>query len=968
MEDLKIEEENGVRSKVLPQDGTKLGSNQEGREQQFTEMDDNVVIALQTVGTKEEKPPDEYSVVGTTEMHGGFTEYIVEEKLDMMRDAKDITAPRALVKVDKSVGTNDTLEDLQRALTYEIIFSTLLEKKVLAIKRECEERKRAKRMERKSIGRILFSRKLFGGSHKSRGDSEPDVFMRGELGAVLTSPPAPLRTTKAAKKATSSRDERHIGDEIEIVSCSASNGSQRSQIKQATRAQKVHDGAAAGSAADDSITSTLSNSSDKNGIGAVVAESGGALPLRKHSLLVRAQTHTPAEVMTSSSGSGDSRAHAHRRSMSGTNGNGNGAMGGLPISLLERTYDTTSLASGYDNGTCARLHTSTMADDSLTSLRDSIEGLSFASSHCAVSFGGAEIIPEEAASLLYERARIAKRLRILEAKSISAQCSPILPRHLINAIAAPPPELVSPLAKLAPSNETSLAATASAARHINTPTTAVPYSVSASKVATAISTTSGSVIQQTVPVTTSNKITQTKQHIFRHQVSYTDSTYGGAGDFGDASAYSRYISRQNTSEDSANLTVSTFLNQSDSLSLHAPIYSPTGSATGGDSGGVAIGAFMLGARFKSKSTSLLVVRGNGRSCASPQTQILRAPLAEPMRLTDGTTTIGTCVSGIMPSNIIHNEQLVDSLNTKTFASAGNAPPNRIISQSKTTTTAAGNVIFTQPYPSSTHAAIYESIPSDSQTTTAVIALNGSGFRNGNVSGVIVSSSAVPGDTSKLNRMTSTSTGSSVAPTGCCTTTKSSSRDRGEEKQRFIPNWPSRQSGSDDEYRKRKRKYKRHHRCSDPVLVYPTPNGLQHCILSMPSNEPLQLQYNDDFAYDLQIEMDSDKTDDLEEIVPSNHHRHRRHRHNRHKKRHRHKNPKILVQDLETRVVKVVDPDDLSQRARWTIIVTACLLLIMCLMLVGITLRMAPLIDDMGVYVSLLFDCYPCVGFCCTFSN
>lgn len=45
--------------------------------------------------------------------------------------------------------------------------------------------------------------------------------------------------------------------------------------------------------------------------------------------------------------------------------------------------------------------------------------------------------------------------------------------------------------------------------------------------------------------------------------------------------------------------------------------------------------------------------------------------------------------------------------------------------------------------------------------------------------------------------------------------------------------------------------------------------------------------------------------------------------------------------------KVIDPDDLSQRARWTIIATACLLLLMCLLLVGVTLRMAPIIDDMG---------------------
>lgn len=43
----------------------------------------------------------------------------------------------------------------------------------------------------------------------------------------------------------------------------------------------------------------------------------------------------------------------------------------------------------------------------------------------------------------------------------------------------------------------------------------------------------------------------------------------------------------------------------------------------------------------------------------------------------------------------------------------------------------------------------------------------------------------------------------------------------------------------------------------------------------------------------------------------------------------------------------MESDDLPERARWTIIFTAVLLLVMCLFLVGITLRMAPLIDDIG---------------------
>lgn len=72
----------------------------------------------------------------------------------------------------------------------------------------------------------------------------------------------------------------------------------------------------------------------------------------------------------------------------------------------------------------------------------------------------------------------------------------------------------------------------------------------------------------------------------------------------------------------------------------------------------------------------------------------------------------------------------------------------------------------------------------------------------------------------------------------------------------------------------------------------------------------------------------------------------RHHHHRHCKKKRHKKRKILVHDLDDQSVKVIDPDDLPKRARWTIIATAFLLLIMCLFLVGITLRMAPIIDDM----------------------
>ncbi|XP_032512773.1 uncharacterized protein LOC116766786 isoform X3 [Danaus plexippus] len=79
-------------------------------------------------------------------------------------------------------------------------------------------------------------------------------------------------------------------------------------------------------------------------------------------------------------------------------------------------------------------------------------------------------------------------------------------------------------------------------------------------------------------------------------------------------------------------------------------------------------------------------------------------------------------------------------------------------------------------------------------------------------------------------------------------------------------------------------------------------------------------------------------------------RRKRHAHT-HTHTHTHKPRKhrtLLVSaiDEQAKVIHVLDPDELPRRARYTIMVTACLLLFLCLLLVGVTLRMAPLIDDM----------------------
>ncbi|KAK0169648.1 hypothetical protein PV328_011752 [Microctonus aethiopoides] len=55
---------------------------------------------------------------------------------------------------------------------------------------------------------------------------------------------------------------------------------------------------------------------------------------------------------------------------------------------------------------------------------------------------------------------------------------------------------------------------------------------------------------------------------------------------------------------------------------------------------------------------------------------------------------------------------------------------------------------------------------------------------------------------------------------------------------------------------------------------------------------------------------------------------------------------IIMTDIPE--VMLVDHDELPPRARWTIVATACLLFAMSILLVGVTLRMAPIIDDMVI--------------------
>ena len=107
----------------------------------------------------------------------------------------------------------------------------------------------------------------------------------------------------------------------------------------------------------------------------------------------------------------------------------------------------------------------------------------------------------------------------------------------------------------------------------------------------------------------------------------------------------------------------------------------------------------------------------------------------------------------------------------------------------------------------------------------------------------------------------------------------------------------------------------------------------------------KIHYDEDDYVALNLEGELEEEEEEEESLSGpekrDDKRERYHRPRRKRKRRRRiVEPEVLEEEY-------VDPEELPPRARWTIMATACLLLAMSLLLVGVTLRMAPIIDDMG---------------------
>ncbi|XP_015116223.1 uncharacterized protein LOC107040598 [Diachasma alloeum] len=116
---------------------------------------------------------------------------------------------------------------------------------------------------------------------------------------------------------------------------------------------------------------------------------------------------------------------------------------------------------------------------------------------------------------------------------------------------------------------------------------------------------------------------------------------------------------------------------------------------------------------------------------------------------------------------------------------------------------------------------------------------------------------------------------------------------------------------------------------------------------------LKLAYEDEDYVALNLEDEFDGASIVSGHYPRDLPRDRRdtlgeryHRPRQKHKRKKHRHEVFLPEVNDVPQVVVIDHDELPLRARWTIVATACLLFAMSLLLVGVTLRMAPIIDDM----------------------
>uniref|UniRef100_A0A6E8VL09 Uncharacterized protein n=1 Tax=Anopheles coluzzii TaxID=1518534 RepID=A0A6E8VL09_ANOCL len=808
------------------------------------------------------------------------------------------------MKVDKGVCTNGTLEDLNRAIQFEAVFSTLVENKILAIKRECELKKRHKKS--RLLRRILFGRKISTGGAGGSGCCHREV------------------------SASNSNSSDGANAAIEPL-CPGHNGTAGSVDRQ--QREGLDAGCYTYGSAVPEASLGVENSTISDGVDEVIVEIGDLSSLvdADGNVVVATTSVEPAvlveegsspQVSAPNRASGASRISAAESSSTKSpesleNRKGSGrTLANAPrkSSLLEPVSieiepESDLLSAHYD------------LEDSATNVSIELDGVSDVSDmRRSIASEPISIIKNSTrsryglGSYLSAGNAVANRLRVLEAKSISAQNSPILPRQ-------------KPAAE---------------GRHLTFSTATYQQPKSSTK-ASAIDCDTSFVVD----LSQSDRDQEQQQQQQQQQHQHNNSTVIGKN-------------KPTSQVASGGKKSALFLgdnSSSSSASKRNKLTQPHNSNH--SAGAVSIGRAAHSAQQQQQQ---------------PQQQ--EAPSSPPLGLIESFNQLTASNLPVIASTARHSPPVSDLVKLQqhhlTNTSSTIGPHHR----RSCSTPSAGVKRIRQPM------VTHPSLP-DGSKGSAVPPIAGEGVSDA-VSGTsagamqpLTASLAQPNQQQTQRKQRSFLKQSSCDVelhyrpnvTGTRRSSakehhshrKSSAYGHGDDYSSYIMGYDINES---DEEKLNKRKYKYLKRCSDPVIVFPSTSsgagavgsgaiggsGLQHCILSRPPNQPLQFPYDEDFMYDVSLQIESERHGELDSIVPEHRrkHKHRHHHHHhRHCKKKRHKKRKILVHDLDDQSVKVIDPDDLPQRARWTIIATACLLLIMCLLLVGITLRMAPIIDDMG---------------------
>ncbi|XP_050073865.1 uncharacterized protein LOC126561636 [Anopheles maculipalpis] len=800
------------------------------------------------------------------------------------------------MKVDKGVCTNGTLEDLNRAIQFEAVFSTLVENKILAIKRECELKKRHKKS--RLLRRILFGRKVSSGGAGVGSCCHREV---------------------SATNSNSSNDANAAGEPL----CPGQNGTAGSAHHQ------LRDGVDVGfysyGPTLPEASFAVENSTISDGVDEVIVEIGDLSSLvdADGNVVVRTASVEPGSYGEEANGPASESVAAGTRSRMSvaesvstkspesleTRRSSGRASVTAPrkSSLLEPVSieiepESDPLSAHYD------------MEDSATNVSIELDGVSDVSDmRRSIASEPISIIKNSTrsrygqGSYLSAGNAVANRLRVLEAKSISAQNSPILPRQK-------------------PATE---------GRHLTFSTATYQQTKSSAK-ASAIDCDTSFVVD----LSQSDRDQQQQQQ--QQQQQHNNSTV---------------IVKDK----------------------------PIGQAAGGSKKS----ALVLGDNSSSSSASKrnkltqphsAIVASIGRATAAQQQHQQQpqpeAPSSPPLGLIESFIQLTASNLPVIASTARHSPPVSDLVklqqhhltNTRQQQHRPSSPS--ILLDTFCRGEAHPSSDAHSPIPSRRASKGSAAVPTSADGVSATVS-------TGTLQ-PLPAGSAQPNQPTQAQRkprsflkQSSCDVELHYRPTVSGTRRssakehhhhrKSSAYGHGDDYSSYIMGYDINES---DEEKLNKRKYKYLKRCSDPVIVFPSTSsgtgagvgggpvggsGLQHCILSRPPNQPLQFPYDEDFMYDVSLQIESERHGELDSIVPEHRrkHKHRHHHHHhRHCKKKRHKKRKILVHDLDDQSVKVIDPDDLPQRARWTIIATACLLLIMCLLLVGITLRMAPIIDDM----------------------